>query len=283
MSNVLANLKALAAQNAEVSTDMNVAESGGGGKKLPAGPTLARLVQVIHLGDHPQEYQGVAKDPAEEIVLGFELYGPGFADADGTPFLYRTYPIKVSRNEKAKARKIFLKLNWKKQASTFAELLGESYLLYFKEVDSTKKPGTKTVVWDQENIQPPIEPLSGKSYDVPAAKEENYKAFLWEFPTKEQWDSIHIPGTWDDGKSKNWIQEKILSAVNFEGSKIHNLLGGGAAIPTLAQPSLPAAPAVGASIPASPVPATPALPAVPAVPSVPQVPAAPVLPAAPGA
>lgn len=278
MSNVLANLKALAAQNAEIADDMNEAVAGGGGKVLPVGPTLARLVQVVELGEHPQEYQGKAKDPAMEIFLGFELYGPGFAEADGTPYLYRTLSIKISRNEKAGARKMFLKMNWKKQARTFAELLGEPYLLYFKEVDSTKKPGTKVVVWDKDNILPAIEAVSGQPYQVPEGREENYKAFLWDFPTKETWDSLKIEGTYDDGKSRNWIQEKIISAVNFEGSKLHALLGGGASIPTLAAPALPSAPAaVGA--PAVAAPAVPSIPAVPAVPALPTIPA---LPAAPG-
>lgn len=279
--NTLEQLKAIAAQNKEVAVDMNEeVQHGGGGKKLPAGPTLARLVQVIELGEHPQEFNGKAKDPADEIILGFELYGPGFAHGDGTPYLYRTYSIKISRNEKAKARKIFLKLNYKRQASTFAELLGEPYLLYYKEEDSKRKdakPGDKVTVWDQDNILPAVDPVSGVPYPVPEATDENLRAFLWQYPLREQWDLLRIEGTWDDGRSKNWIQEKILSAVNFEGSKLQALLGGGNVIPTLAAPALPAAPTgvAGAAIPASPVPATPALPQVPQVPSIPALPAAP--------
>lgn len=266
-------LKALAAQNKEVAVDMNEeVKGGGGGKRLPVGPTLARLAQVIELGEHPQEYNGKAKDPADEIILGFELYGPGFANEDGTPYLYRTYSIKISRNEKAKARKIFLKMNYKKQATTFAELLGEPFLLYFKEEDSKRKdakPGDKVTVWDQDNILPAIDPVSGIPYPVPEVSDENLRAFLWQFPVREQWDLLRIEGTWDDGRSKNWVQEKILSAVNFEGSKLQALLGGGVAIPTLAAPALPAA------TPSATPPAVPALPQIPQVPNIPQLPPAP--------
>lgn len=263
-------LKALAAQNAEVADDMNVAEAGGGGKKLPTGATLARLVQVVELGEHAQTYQGQSKGAAEEIFLGFELMSPGFCNDDGTPYLYRTRSIKISRNEKANARKIFLKMNWKNDVATFPELIDGLFLIYFKEVDSKAKPGTKVTVWDTDNILPPLDPLSKQPYQAPPGKQENYKLFVWKFANQECWDSLKIDGTYDDGKSKNWIQEKILSAVNFEGSPIQQVLGGiKGTIPTLAAPAagVPAVPAA----PAAAIPSIPTVPAIPSVPPAPQV------------
>ena len=58
---------------------------------------------------------------------------------------------------------------------------------------------------------------------------------LWDFVTKEQWDSIFIDGTVmrkkEDGTeeevSKNWLQLDIMQkATDFEGSPLHDLLDG---------------------------------------------------------
>ena len=50
--------------------------------------------------------------------------------------------------------------------------------------------------------------------------------FLWDRPTKEDWDSLFVEGKWDNGDSKNYVQEKILEATDFEGSPLHQLLEG---------------------------------------------------------
>jgi len=61
------------------------------------------------------------------------------------------------------------------------------------------------------------------------------KLFLWDNPDKDQWASIYIAGQYpaytdDTGKevrparSKNVIQEKIMSALNWQGSPMQLLL-----------------------------------------------------------
>ena len=77
MSEYIQNLLAQANAAAEASgIDMNEAVRGGqGARLLPAGWAFAQLVEVIELGNHPQEYQGKAKDPAAEVQLGFALTG----------------------------------------------------------------------------------------------------------------------------------------------------------------------------------------------------------------
>ena len=64
-----------------------------------------------------------------------------------------------------------------------------------------------------------------------------FRLFLWDVPSKEMWDSLYIDGTYpakiDDKtkaviypeRSKNVIQEKILSAVNFKGSPLADIIG----------------------------------------------------------
>jgi len=64
--------------------------------------------------------------------------------------------------------------------------------------------------------------------------------FLWNSPELEDWNALYIGGTTDDGKSKNFIQDAILAAVDYHGSPLAALLGSGS-IPSLAVPSTPTA------------------------------------------
>ena len=131
MSAKLAALQALAAQDvAESGIDLNEAvKGGGGGRLLPEGYAFGRLVEYIEFGNQPQEFQGQAKDPALEFTLGFALTGQGYQNDDGTPYVVRTYNTALSRNEKARAFKLFKALNWKGTAKSFALLLGDTFLV----------------------------------------------------------------------------------------------------------------------------------------------------------
>ena len=72
-------------------------------------------------------------------------------------------------------------------------------------------------------------------YPAPDLPDDKYQLFLWNSPTMEQWESIFIDGTTQEGKSKNYIQEKIQKATNFVGSPVERLLmSGGVSLPTLA-------------------------------------------------
>ena len=99
---------------------------------------------------------------------------------------------------------------------------------------------------------------SRQPYPVPEAPDDLYQLFLWNKPTLAGWNSLKIEGTSDDGKSKNYLQDRILAAVDFQGSPLEQLLrGAGATLPSPEQLA-PAAPAA----PAPAVPATPVAPAV---------------------
>jgi hypothetical protein len=135
--------------------------------------------------------------------------------------------------------------------------------------------------------------------------------FLWDYPSKEAWDSLFIEGTWDDGKSKNMLQELCMSATNFDGSPLQQMLMGGVpalpttpAAPTVTAPAVPqvnppavpspnvvtaAAPSTSASLvgttsTAAPVSISvphvsmPTFPSSPAMPAMPNIPAMPALP-----
>lgn len=279
----LDQIKALAAQAAESAEDMNVAVKGGGGELLPAGAYLARLVEYIEFGKQPQEFNGQPKDPAMEFRLGFEI------QTTNGPVLFRTFDFSYSRNPKARAFLLFSKLNYKGLAKQFYQLIDSTYLINIvvKKSKSSQKEYNEL---DVATVAPPIEPLSKQPYPVPEYAGK-YLMFLWEHPTIEAWDALHIEGARDDGTSKNFLQDKCLSAVDFPGSALEGLLLGSgkaftrpAAAPASTAAALPAAPVVLPDLPAPAAPVAPAaVPAMPAAPlpsALPNLPAMPVAPAA---
>lgn len=299
MSAKLAALQALAAQDvAESGIDMNEAVKGGGGARLlPEGYAMARIVEYIEYGNQPQEYMGVAKEAALEFTMGFALYGQGYQNDDGTPYVLRTYSTALSRNEKARAFKLFKALNWKGTAKGFAQLLGDGILVKIKHQAKSKTDATVVSRIDFEGFLPPFDALSKQPYPIPEASDDLYRMFLWNTPTKEAWDSLFIEGMWEakDGKpaeSKNRIQEAILGALDYQGSPLQQLLGGAvmalpgavaapAAAPAMALPQVAPAPvavpvaAVSPPFEPSPNGVPQQVAAIPAVASVPAVAPAP--------
>ena len=266
MSAKLAALQALAAQDvAESGIDLNEAvKGGGGGRLLPEGYAFGRLVEYIEFGNQPQEFQGQTKAPALEFTLGFALTGEGYQNDDGTPYVVRTYNTALSRNEKSRAFKMFKALNWKGTAKSFAQLLGETFLVKIKQVPKSKTDPKIVSRIDLDGFLPPLDPVTRQPYPIPEAPDDMYRLFLWSRPTKEAWDSLYIEGEYE-GKSKNRIQEQILAALDFQGSPLQQLLmqSGVTALPTEA-PAVPvAAPVAAAPAAVAPTPA-PAVPVAPA-------------------
>lgn len=259
---------------ADTSEDMNEAtKGGGGGRLLPAGYAFARLVEYVELGYHREEFQGVVKEPALTFQLGFALYGEGYQNEDGSPYIIRPFSIRYSRNDKSKCFKLFAKLNYKGTAKHYAQLLGQGWLAKIEHVK--RKTGDGVVFrLDLDGFLPPLDPVTKQPYPIPEPTDDLYKLFLWDNPTKEAWDSLYIPGTWDDGSSKNKLQEKLLTSVNYEGSALQELLQG----PVAALPEAPATPVAAPAVAPVSVPpvgsqakkgrgaAGPVAPAVPVLP-----------------
>lgn len=287
----LEQIQALANQAAETSDDMNIAESGGGGKQFPDGYCLARLVQYIEFGSHAQEYQGQVKAAAPEFQLAFALYGPGYGNDDGTPYIFKPYRMSLSRNEKAGAFLTFKAMNWKGTAKHFAQLVGDAFMVKF-ETKASKDPAKKPrSVMNLKATLPPMDQLTKQPYNVPAPRPEDLKLFLWDYPDLTTWHSFYVEGNFDDGKSKNVIQNAMLSAEDFHGSPLQLLLAtnnvaytippkaqkaaGAAVAQPMAQPmAMPVAQPVAAPVQpqvALPNVTTPATPAATATPSAPVV------------
>lgn len=304
MSNtILQDLLAQANAAAEASgIDMNEAQSGGGGARmLPAGYAFAQLVEYIEFGNHAQEFQGKAKDPALEVQLGFALSGAApagvldpenptrlipYNNDDGTPYIVRPYSFPISRNEKARAFLLFKALNWKGTAKSFAQLLGQKWLVKIVHEPKSKTDATLVSRIDLKSFLPPLNPVGGAPYDIQDADPSVYRLFLWDRPTKAAWDAIKIDGTYEvtengvkSQRSKNRLQERCLAALNYQGSTLQQLLGGavmalpGAENPT-AGAAAPASPSVGVAAVTPPSVTASAPAAVPGVASVPLTPTA---------
>ena len=263
------------------SVDMTEESTGGGGGLMPEGFAMARMVTYIELGLQPQEFGGKAKAPAPEVILGFKLFGGPDNCYDGR--FISTFPIALGNNTKSNAKIAFDRLNWQGDMRHFAQALGRGFLLDIKvhTNETTKKQSNRI---NLKGTLPPIDPVSKGAYPIPEVTAEDLKYFFFDRPTKETWDSLFVEGTFDDGGSKNKHQEKILTALNFPGSALEQLISGVVlpdpgsvgAVPasdSAPQPQAsPSAPAVPAPVGPAAAPAAPVMPAAPVAPAMPPMP-----------
>ena len=185
--------------------------------------------------------------------LAFEVSGPKHAPVvgtDGVPHPLIVYIEEtLSQDPKANWVKLFSLLNHDRSATHATQLLGRAYrgMLTHRKFKRKNDPA------DQEKwtgldyklrgdggftIAAPFyeNPETGDMMELkvgpPVSK---MSALLWDAPSKEQWDSIFIPGDYPartdeagnvtaPARSKNKVQEKVMQAVNFKGSPLHSLL-----------------------------------------------------------
>lgn len=254
------------AQNIDVTTldDMTETTTGGGAKRglLPAGIAFVRFTSYIEYGNQPQQFEGKKQDPQPEFRIGFHIVGGVGTNLEGVDEDYvqgeflpqiSAFDCKLSHNEKARSVAYFNAINTAPKKTHFIQKLGSLYTVEIK-VGKNKKTGKDQNEIDFRNLQPAIDPATRKPYKVYTnaadevvplgeIKPEDTKVFLWNKPptlTLEQyqamWDSIEIKGDYEikdkDGnvtgkKSKNFLQEKCLKALDFAGSSLEQLLAGG--------------------------------------------------------
>lgn len=235
-------------QAATQGPNMNEATKGGEKRELPvAGLTRLRFVGYIELGIHEEEFKG-DKKKREKVSLIFELSGPKHpaTDYDGKKVPHTiTINESLSLNEKSNFYKLFKRMNYTGEATHIAQLLGKEFLGTI--FHNTKGEGTDAKTYANlrddsgYSIRPPFvdDPDTGESrrinVDEPLTP---IKCFLWSFCSKPMWDDIFIDGKWDDkkddkgnvikeGTSKNYWQNRIKSAINFQGSPMAEILFAG--------------------------------------------------------
>ena len=210
----------------------------------PAGYTTARFVGYVEVGKQKQRaFEGVEKPDAATVRLTFELNGPKHINEyehDGEKKVrynvIRT-SVTLSTHEKAGFAKLFKKMKaGREDIKHMAQMLGEGFLIMVTH--SKSKDGKKTYanikddgVW---GVGAPCttDPITNETtiLKVPEATQP-IQFLLWASPTKEQWDSVFIDGSYEkevDGVtqtiSKNFIQNQCLEASNFVGSPLEAML-----------------------------------------------------------
>jgi len=247
MTSLIEQARAAAAKLADQTED-----KGGNFEYEPpaAGPCIARFIAYVEIGNHPQKaFQGKAKPPAPEAIIQFELLGKKHAkeiethDETGQTVKRIVYPIITERvaiksGPRAGFYKLLSAMDYGRGNTHMAFMLGEAFILTIVH-NGVEKDGKKRVYanikddsgnWKvsapvRVNEEGETEPLK-----APAATAA-VRLLLWDAPSIEQWNSMHIPGTYNRKEgdkevevSKNWLQNTAKSALNWEGSPVQNLV-----------------------------------------------------------
>jgi hypothetical protein len=189
------------------------------------------------------------------VQLTFEVHGPKYPvkEIEG-----KKYPVLVSliesltQSDKGNWLPLFKALNYAGTATHAVALLGTAYKgrIFHKKFKRKNDPadaaswtgievGFRNPDTKAYSFAAPVredeESGETKPLNVPAAVSP-LRAFIWNAPDMEQWDSIYIDGEWPEkkdektgevifpAKSKNTLQQRIRAAVNYGGSPINYLL-----------------------------------------------------------
>lgn len=207
--------------------NVNTAPKGNGGKKsdpVDQGNYAARIVQVIDLGLQPQRpYQGNEKAPAHEIMMTYELGTEFLKDDEGNDdvtkprWLSETFTLNHISKDMAKSTKRIKTIDPKNATGgDFSRVVNAPVTV---TVVHKPKPDGGVYV-NVGNVTPPM-----KGMVVPELVNPP-KVFMLDEPDLEIFKSL-----------PEWLQEKIQSNLNYNGSKLQQALGG---LPANAQRNEPA-------------------------------------------
>ena len=262
------NFNDLIEQELAGGVDQSVATKGGEYTYVPPvnGKHPARFIEYVELGSHVEQYQGKDKPSAPQVRVTFELLGNSAAIPDieeievegvGKKKIAKriTIDMALSTAEKSKFFKLFKAMQrGRDNIKHMAQMLGEAFFVIVKQADNGKQGAEKRVyanIWFDSawHVESPVieDPMAGTRTDYSEhihAAISPIKLFLFNNPTKECWDSLFIDGTYEVKKgdqvtqvSKNKIQETIMSATNFEGSKLQVEILAGLKLPTTDKPA----------------------------------------------
>lgn len=222
--------------NAAAVGDDQTAEKGGNFEKtLPrAGAALLRFRSYVETGVFAQK--NPTYKPARRATLMFELLHPDHiisgTKADGSTYSFAP-SVKVSVNvagPDSAYGKLFKKMNLDGSATHMSQLLGKGYLGTL----TTSKCGEYVNLDDASRewqIGAPVvlDPISNKQTPVPIPElQGDLQLFTWENPgvsdeqIKAMWDSIYI-------EKNNFIQDKIRTNMDWDGSRTQGVVDSGAA------------------------------------------------------
>jgi len=215
--------------------------------ELPkAGPALMRLIGYIELGRHPSSNKTFK--PALQTQVIFELSTPHhLIEVDGKKVPQR-FTVRANKGNTPKSgfKKLFNQMSdacgggKQHMFQMFdAPFLSEIYHNKTGEGDNEKtyanldKDGAYSI---KAPIQvDPLDPENSRKIPV-RERHHDLIGFLWEPDPDaisdeqyvEMWNSLYIEGTRTNDKgeevSKNYIQEKIMENLEWEGSRLQSLV-----------------------------------------------------------
>jgi hypothetical protein len=253
------NIDELAAAQSEQEDYTKVSKGGTFKKTLPeAGACVLRFREYIELGlcklatkDYPKKKPGIKARFVFELCTPKHAYTVGEGE-DAKTFRHQmAITLAVSDSEKSNYIKLFKMLNYSGKYKVPAQALGNAYKAeIFHVFDPADMEGgkpkadakpmyanlNKGISYGDYTLEPAriVDALADTITELKVPELMNpRKLFIWGMPNKECWDSIFIDGEYTkevDGKeqtfSKNWLQNKILEALDYEGSKLQEMLLG---------------------------------------------------------
>ena len=233
----LTKIKQLGAEAAKTGPDLNTQNAGGDFKPPAEGATRLRFVSYIEVGVHTTRSQQWGDKTKGRAHFTFELSGPKHPPKklDDGRLIPDTISFKlaIGQNKKNDYSKLFkIMVADYPGVKNFVQLLGEAFRGDVVHRKYKKRDGSDGIAAELKNDAGfTIKGVSYEDLETGAARRVKVdepispiRAFLWEYADLEQWDSIHIDGTFDDGNTKNKFQEEIKLAENLGGSAIEEAL-----------------------------------------------------------
>lgn len=190
------------------------APKGGNFQPIEAGNYIARLVQVVDLGVQAQRpYKGEAKPPVQEVMLTYELCSEFLKDEDGNDiedkprWISERMPFHSMQADRAKSTARIKALDPSNQFNgDLAKMVGRAVTVTVVQSPSKKDP-TK-IYSNVGNVTPAM-----KGIPVPELVNPS-KVFDLTEPDLEIFGSL-----------PDWIQETIKENLEYNGSKLEQLVG----------------------------------------------------------
>lgn len=183
---------------------------------LEPGGYTARLVQVVALGLQPQEFKGEVKPPKYEIHTTYELSDEFCINEDGEVqedrprWISESFPLNPLKSERAKSTQRYLALDPKvEHQGDWVKLLGKAVML-----NIVQNTGTGKNVGRIFNNISGSSPLRAKDEAKVPELIRDAVFFSIEEPDLEVFESL-----------PDFIQDKIKSNLEYEGSVLQKLLG----------------------------------------------------------
>lgn len=216
------------------------------GFPLPrAGVALLRFLSYVETGRHQPKNK--THKPALNAILTFELsHVDHIIEVDGKK-VFPTIDIRIKKGSTSASgfRRLFNAMNKAHggKATHFAQLIGKSFLgeVFHNKVGEGSDAKTYANLDSDKawSLKAPVQvdALTGAETPIQIAElQREPKLFLWENEgvsdedIKAMWDSIFIEGTKmvkegdvEVEKSKNWLQEFIMTNLDWDGSRTQEL------------------------------------------------------------